>query len=141
MRIPFLAQMLLLLMLILLSAQTELFVKGKLKCDKEFTFRIGLIEFDDRENLRESFHIISESEYQTSVNTTAKFATSGNTTKPNDELEQKVALVVMHSCNPYNYKHQAARKFLNDVSFKEGEIKKINMTWDLETAKWEDDGW
>ncbi|PIC15996.1 hypothetical protein B9Z55_022758 [Caenorhabditis nigoni] len=71
-------------MLVLLSAQTEVFVKGKLKCDKDFTFRIGLIEFDDRENLRESFHIISESEYQTSVNTTAKFATSGNTTKPND---------------------------------------------------------
>ncbi|UMM39539.1 hypothetical protein L5515_016555 [Caenorhabditis briggsae] len=132
MRIYLLGPMLLLLMLVLLSAQTEFSVRGKFECYQEFTFKIGLQEFES-----DSWHVIVVNE-GTSVNNTAEFAISGNTTNPGHfQTEQQVALVVIHTCNPNNTS-ETARKFLRGLSFGKKKIVINKFNWDLHLARFED---
>ncbi|CAO4383428.1 unnamed protein product [Caenorhabditis nigoni] len=132
MRIHSLASLLLLLMLVPSTAQSEVFLEGELRCSREFRFHILLQEFQDSD----SSHIIFRSN-GTSTGNSATFSIYAKATNPGIfQVEQKLALVVIHTCQT-EYDSQTDRRFIRGYGFEIAEIKKQDIIWNLDIPVWE----
>ncbi|PIC15997.1 hypothetical protein B9Z55_022759 [Caenorhabditis nigoni] len=132
MRIHFLGLILILSVLVSSTAQSEVFLEGDLKCSREFRFHILLQEFQEED----SSHIIFRSN-GTSTGNSATFSIYAKATNPGIfQVEQKLALVVIHTCPP-EYDSQTDRRFIRGYGFEIAEIKKQDIVWDLDTPIWE----